>query len=73
MKIAVAFLNKKKKNKLERIINNNILIDHNLIENEFDKVLGKNTYNKVCDKLIQIKIKKKIIKKKYLLKILLEI
>lgn len=42
---------------IKLLINNNILIDHNLIENEFDKVLGKNTYNKVCDKLNKLEDK----------------
>lgn len=36
---------------IRKLINNNILIDNNLLEKEFDKVLGKNTYNKVCKKL----------------------
>lgn len=40
-----------KRDDIKLLINNNILIDNNLLEKEFDKVLGKNTYKSVCKKL----------------------
>ena len=40
-----------KHNNIKILINNNILIDNNLVEKEFDNVLGKHSYRNICNKL----------------------
>ena len=36
---------------IKQLINKNILLENNIIEKEFDKILGKNTYKNICNKL----------------------
>ncbi len=41
----------------KKLIKDNILLSNNIIEKEFDKVLGKNTYKNICKKLNDLEVK----------------